>query len=60
MKIRPVEAEFLRADGQSNMTMVTKIFCNFIKGLKVSETVHPLTLTPLFMDRYSNYFTFHT
>jgi len=33
-KIRPVEAEFLRADGQTDMTMVTEIFCNLTKGPK--------------------------
>jgi hypothetical protein len=34
MKIRQVEAEFLRADRQTDMTMVTVIFCNFTKGPK--------------------------
>jgi hypothetical protein len=28
MKILPVETEFLRADRQTDMTMITEIFCN--------------------------------
>jgi hypothetical protein len=46
MKIRPVEAEFLRADGQTDMTMVTEIFLNFTKGSKIEwdcTSTHPRT-----------------
>jgi len=34
MKIRPVKAECLRADEQTDMIMLTEIFCKFTNGLK--------------------------
>jgi hypothetical protein len=60
MKIRPAEPKFLLADRQTDVTMATEIFCNFTKGPKMSGAEYPLTLTPLFMDRNSSYFTFQS
>jgi hypothetical protein len=37
MKIRPVEAELLHADGQTDMTKLIVAFCNFADASK--ETV---------------------
>jgi len=39
MKIHPVEAEFVRADRQMDMTKLTAAFCNFAIGPK-SESSH--------------------
>jgi hypothetical protein len=48
MKTRPVETQFLRADGQTDMTMLTEIFCNFTNGPKNEwdcTATHPHTVT---------------
>jgi len=36
VKIRPVEAELLRADGQTDMTKLTVAFGNFVNASKKS------------------------
>jgi hypothetical protein len=48
MKTRPVETQFLRADGQTYMTMLTEIFCNFTNGPNNEwdcTATHPHTVT---------------
>ena len=54
MKNCPVEDECLRADGQTDVMMLIEILCKFTNGPKMSGTVPPLALTPLFMDMESN------
>jgi len=42
------------------MTVLTDTFWNSMNGPKMSGTVHPLKLTPIFMDMDSTDFTFQT
>ena len=52
--------EYLRADGHTDMTMLTDTFSTLTTGLKMNGTVHPICSTPLFIDMDSTDFTFHT
>jgi len=60
IKIPVVGDKILRADGHTSMTVLTGTLWNFTNGPKMSGTVHPLTITKLFIDRHSTEFTFHT
>ena len=60
MKIGPVEAEFLRANAHTDMTMLTNTFSNFTNWPKNECYSISSHLTTLYMDRYSTEFTFYT
>jgi hypothetical protein len=60
MKIRPLLDEFLRAEGHTDMTVLTNTFCNFTNGPQMGRTVYPTHFTPLFIDLDITDFIFHT
>ena len=60
MNILPAVDKFLRADGHTDMTVLTDTFCNFTNGPKMrGGNVHPLTITKLLIDMDSTDFTAH-